>query len=62
MPAVLNAANEETVKLFLENRVEFHQIPRIIERVMSEHKARKGSIEDYIEQARWAKQTVRSLL
>lgn len=62
MPAVLNAANEETVKSFLENRIEFHQIPRIIKKVMSEHKPRKGSIEDYIEQARWAKQTVRSLL
>lgn len=62
MPAVLNAANEETVKLFLEDKIKFHQIPRIIERVMSEHKPRKGSIEDYIEQARWAKQTVRSLL
>lgn len=62
MPAVLNAANEETVKSFLENRIEFHQIPRIIKKVMNEHKAQKGSIEDYIEQARWAKQTVRSLL
>lgn len=61
MPAVLNAANEETVKLFLEDKIEFQQIPRIIERVMSEHKPRKGSIEHYIEQASWAKQTVRSL-
>ena len=62
MPAVLNAANEETVKLFLEDKIEFHRIPRIIKRVMSKHKPRKGSIEDYIEHARWAKQTVRSLL
>lgn len=61
MPAVLNAANEETVKLFLEDKLKFSEIPNIIERVMSEHKPRKGSIEHYIEQASWAKQTVRRI-
>ena len=28
--AVLNAANEEAVKLFLEDRIGFHDIPRLV--------------------------------
>jgi 1-deoxy-D-xylulose-5-phosphate reductoisomerase len=38
MPCVLNAANEEAVKLFLEHKVGFLAIPRIIESVMNKHK------------------------
>jgi 1-deoxy-D-xylulose-5-phosphate reductoisomerase len=38
MPAVLNAANEEAVKLFLAGHVRFLDIPRIIETVMNKHK------------------------
>lgn len=38
MPCVLNAANEEAVRLFLEGKAGFLSIPRIIERVMNKHK------------------------
>lgn len=62
MPAVLNAANEEAVRLFLEDKIRFHRIPYIIKKVMEKHKPKKGSIKDYIAWATWAKQTVRSLL
>ncbi|MGB3341900.1 MAG: 1-deoxy-D-xylulose-5-phosphate reductoisomerase [bacterium] len=62
MPSVLNAANEEVVRLFLENKIKFRQIPQIIKKVMNKHRPQKGSIKDYIEWAAWAKQTVRSLV
>ncbi|MBS3897809.1 MAG: 1-deoxy-D-xylulose-5-phosphate reductoisomerase [Dethiobacter sp.] len=38
MPCVLNAANEEAVRLFLGGKARFLEIPRIIERVMNKHK------------------------
>ena len=38
MPCVLNAANEEAVRLFLAGRIPFLAIPRIIETVMNKHK------------------------
>ncbi|MBQ2996677.1 MAG: 1-deoxy-D-xylulose-5-phosphate reductoisomerase, partial [Oscillibacter sp.] len=34
--AVLNAANEEAVKLFLEDRIGFHDIPRLVARAREE--------------------------
>jgi len=38
MPAALNAANEEAVRLFLARRIDFRTIPSIIESVMNKHK------------------------
>lgn len=38
MPAVLNAANEESVHLFLNRKINFSTIPKIVERVMRSHK------------------------
>lgn len=38
MPATLNAANEEAVRLFLAGKAGFLAIPRIIESVMNKHK------------------------
>lgn len=37
MPTVMNAANEEAVRYFLERRIGFADIPRIVEMVMGEH-------------------------
>ncbi len=62
MPAVLNAANEETVKLFLEGKLRFNEIPKIIRKVMSRHTPKKGSISSYLEAGEWSKQTVRSIV
>jgi 1-deoxy-D-xylulose-5-phosphate reductoisomerase len=37
MPLVLNAANEVAVSLFLEQKMTFLDIPRLVEKVMNEH-------------------------
>ncbi|MBU0548042.1 MAG: 1-deoxy-D-xylulose-5-phosphate reductoisomerase [Candidatus Omnitrophica bacterium] len=37
MPAVLNAANEVSVNNFLNNRIDFLAIPKIVEKVMRRH-------------------------
>lgn len=36
-PAALNAANEVTVQMFLEGRLDFVDIPKVIERTLAEH-------------------------
>ena len=38
MPAVLNAANEVAVSAFLENKIKFLDIPKIINTMVQEHK------------------------
>jgi 1-deoxy-D-xylulose-5-phosphate reductoisomerase len=40
LPAALNAANEEAVSAFLDERLRLTDIPRVIEAVMDEHKGR----------------------
>jgi len=37
MPAAMNAANEEAVHAFIDERIGFSQIPRVIEDVMNGH-------------------------
>jgi 1-deoxy-D-xylulose-5-phosphate reductoisomerase len=37
LPAALNAANEEAVKAFIEERIRLTDIPKVIERVMDQH-------------------------
>ncbi|MDP4179806.1 MAG: 1-deoxy-D-xylulose-5-phosphate reductoisomerase [Bacillota bacterium] len=50
MPAVLNAANEVAVGLFIEEKIKFTDIPRIIETAMERHnKNNNPSLEDIIE-------------
>ncbi|KNY24911.1 1-deoxy-D-xylulose-5-phosphate reductoisomerase [Pseudobacteroides cellulosolvens] len=50
MPAVLNAANEVAVRLFLEEKIRFIDIPVIIEEAMGKHqKNNNPSLEDIIE-------------
>ncbi len=48
MPAVLNAANEEAVKLFMEKRIKFGEISKIIENEMSAHKTIKSPTLDQL--------------
>ncbi len=61
MPCVLNTANEEAVRLFLEDKMKFGKIPTIIERTMARHKPRDGGLDIYLEATAWAKDQVRSL-
>lgn len=59
MPAVLNASNEEAVKLFLHDRIRFHEIPLIIEKVMEKHEPSDGGLDHYLQAISWAKEQVR---
>jgi 1-deoxy-D-xylulose-5-phosphate reductoisomerase len=56
-PAVLNAANEVAVEAFLQRRVRFTMIPRLIEQTLACHVAqREPSLPALLEADRWARQ------
>jgi 1-deoxy-D-xylulose-5-phosphate reductoisomerase len=62
MPAVLNAANEEAVAQFLEERIHFLDIPEVIEAACERHKPDLMShpqLEDVLSVDRWAREAVR---
>jgi 1-deoxy-D-xylulose-5-phosphate reductoisomerase len=62
MPAVMNAANEQAVALFLEERVHFLDIPRLIERICDRHRVdlmANPCLEDVLAVDAWARQAVR---
>ena len=49
MPAVMNAANEEAVSAFLEQKITFSDLPKVIEKVMDLHDVVKNpSLPDVI--------------
>lgn len=48
LPAVMNAANEAAVGLFLERKLSFLGIPEVIERAMNAHKTKKEPSLDQI--------------
>ena len=61
MPAVLNAANEQAVALFLEEKIEFLDIPRCIEYVCDRHQSDNRpnpSLDDIVTADEWARQEV----
>ncbi len=61
MPAVLNAANEQAVALFLDEKIEFLDIPRCIEWVcdrFSVDNRPNPSLDDIIAADNWARQEV----
>jgi len=63
MPAAMNAANEEAVALFLNRKIGFSDIPRIIKRIMDMHDAHSNpDIEKILEIDLWARNTVKSIL
>jgi len=56
MPVVLNAADEIAVETFLEGKIKFTDIPRVIETVMSKHRLEKKlSLEGILRIDRWAR-------
>lgn len=62
MPAVLNAANEQAVALFLEEKIQFLEIPQVIELVCEQHQVDhclEPSLEDILTADQWARQAVR---
>lgn len=63
MPAVLNAANEQAVALFLDEKIEFLDIPRLIERTCDRHvvdNRQNPSLDDILAADNWARQEVLS--
>lgn len=61
MPAVLNAANEQAVALFLEERIHFLDIPRLIERACERHgpdHSADPSLETVLAVDAWARREV----
>jgi 1-deoxy-D-xylulose-5-phosphate reductoisomerase len=61
MPAVLNAANEQAVALFLEEKIQFLDIPRLIEEVCDRHHPHNQSnptLDDILGADQWARQAV----
>ncbi len=56
LPAVMNAANETSVQEFLQGRISFKSIPKIIERVMGRHRPRANpDLDEILETDRWAR-------
>jgi 1-deoxy-D-xylulose-5-phosphate reductoisomerase len=56
LPAVLNAVNEQAVGFFLENKIRFNQIPRLIEKVMNQHRVIPfPGLNEILESDKWAK-------
>ncbi|QOV24246.1 1-deoxy-D-xylulose-5-phosphate reductoisomerase [Anabaenopsis elenkinii] len=64
MPAVLNAANEQVVALFLDEKIQFLDIPRCIESVCDRHQNHNSSnpsLDDILAADKWARQEVITL-
>jgi 1-deoxy-D-xylulose-5-phosphate reductoisomerase len=56
MPAVLNAANEVAVQAFLDNRIPFNGISRLVNQAMEEHTLDPGAeLEAFLKADAWAR-------
>jgi 1-deoxy-D-xylulose-5-phosphate reductoisomerase len=63
MPAVLNAANEIAVFEFLNKKINYTDIIKIVEKVMELHKRKDiFSIEDSLIADKWARSEAKSLI
>ena len=61
MPAVMNAANEQAVALFLEEQIHFLDIPRLIEAVCDRHRndlMANPSLDDVLTVDAWSREAV----
>ena len=61
MPAVMNAANEQAVALFLEEQIHFLDIPRLIEAVCDRHRndlMANPSLDDVLAVDAWSREAV----
>ncbi len=61
LPAVLNGANEAAVEAFLQEKISFTTIPRIIRDAMVRHVPTSNpTLDDILEADRWARATARN--
>ncbi len=62
LPAVMNAANEAAVSLFLKDKIKFLEITRLVEKVLEKHDVVKDpTLEQIIEIDNWSKQELYEL-
>ncbi len=61
LPAVMNAANEEAVALFLNRKIAYLDITRTIERVMERHTTVEATYENVLGADEWAREQVKSI-
>ena len=62
-PAVLSAADEVAVHAFLDNKIGFTDIPKLVDRVLSEHESSPGmDAEELMEVDRWATRRAQELV
>lgn len=63
LPAVMNAANEVAVNAFLDKRLDFKGIPRLIAGTMAAHAThQKPGLNDLIAADDWARRTTQSMV
>ena len=62
-PAVLNAADEEAVRMYLSGRIKFSNISILIEKVLEKHKSKSSvtSIDSVIGAESWAREEIGKL-
>jgi 1-deoxy-D-xylulose-5-phosphate reductoisomerase len=59
LPAVLNAANEEAIKLFVRGKINFAELPQRIKEVMDKHQNKENpSLEDILAADKWARENI----
>jgi 1-deoxy-D-xylulose-5-phosphate reductoisomerase len=62
-PAVLNAADEVAVSAFMEDKIRFIDLPKIIEKILSRHDSIKDpSLDDIIQADLWARKETKKLI
>ncbi|NDJ17852.1 1-deoxy-D-xylulose-5-phosphate reductoisomerase [Myxacorys almedinensis] len=64
MPAILNAANEQVVALFLEEKIRFLDIPKLIEQVCDRYQSQNQAnptLDDILAADQWARETAIAL-
>ncbi|GBD39247.1 1-deoxy-D-xylulose 5-phosphate reductoisomerase [bacterium HR37] len=63
VPAVMNAANEIAVEAFLQGKIRFTDIIRIVSKVMELHRPLPGNtLEEILEMDSWARKTAKALI
>lgn len=63
LPSVLNAADEEAVEAFLNNKVKFKNIYSVVEKVVLKHKViRKPNLSEILKADQWAREESAALI
>ena len=59
MTAVLNAANNEAVKLFIEGKIKFTEIAALVKQALDKHfNTSEPALEDILSADLWAKKEI----